>query len=88
MCVYIIIKHETTHPLLHKCHAMMRHINHEIPCLTLFFSFDLLLCVPILSVCSISCEHVDERVVWVYLIQTLEGLHAMHNLRVLHRGTL
>jgi serine/threonine protein kinase len=31
-------------------------------------------------------EHVDERVVWVYLVQTLEALQALHSLKVLHRG--
>lgn len=68
---------------------MMRHINHEIPCLTPFSLLDLLFFVCAYPLCVFnSCEHVDERVVWVYLIQTLEGLHAMHNLRVLHRGTL
>lgn len=31
-------------------------------------------------------EHVDERVVWVYLVQTLEALQALHSLKILHRG--
>src|SRR6056297_3535463 len=30
-------------------------------------------------------ERVDERVVWVYLVQCLEALSALHALRVLHR---
>lgn len=31
-------------------------------------------------------ERVDERVVWVYLVQTLEALQALHSLKILHRG--
>lgn len=32
-------------------------------------------------------EYIDERVIWVYLIQILEGLKALHERNVLHRGT-
>ncbi len=31
-------------------------------------------------------ERVDERVLWVYLVQTLEALAALHSLKILHRG--
>lgn len=33
-------------------------------------------------------ERIDERVVWVYLVQTLEALQALHSLKILHRGAL
>jgi serine/threonine protein kinase len=33
-------------------------------------------------------EYIDERVIWVYLIQILEGLKALHERNVLHRGTV
>jgi hypothetical protein len=35
---------------------------------------------------SIRREYIDERVIWVYLIQILEGLSAMHAAGIIHRG--
>jgi NIMA (never in mitosis gene a)-related kinase len=31
-------------------------------------------------------QYIDERVIWVYLIQMLEGLKALHEKNILHRG--
>lgn len=31
-------------------------------------------------------QYMDERVIWVYLIETLEGLQYLHENEVLHRG--
>ena len=32
-------------------------------------------------------QYIDERVIWVYLIQMLEGLKALHEKNIMHRGT-